>query len=141
METMKTTKPAATKENIDQAIDGIKKYAADKGYQFLVHPKKAGLLSGLLGGGKPKFESKSKEKVCQNYMARLERKPGMSSANRFLHFLHANGVMEFETLPKIDYSEQELKIRTARKLWRKSLEETEKLRLAYRETKGTFFKK
>ncbi len=45
----------------------IKQYATDRGYRILGEFKKEGLLSGLFGGD-PKFESKSLEKVCNNYL-------------------------------------------------------------------------
>lgn len=139
METMKTVVIEATKENIDKAINDIKKHASDKGYQFLGEEKKDGLLSGLFGGDKPKFESKSQEKVCQNYLRRLERKVCMSTANKFLHFLYKK-VYKLDAAPRVEYSELELRIRTARKAWRTSMAETEKLRLVYKEVKGNFYK-
>ena len=137
METMKTTTVEATKVNIDKAIDEIKKYANDNGYQIIGDFKKEGFLSNLLGSG-PKFESKSQEKVCRNYLTRLERKMGMATANKFLHFLYKK-VYKMETAPRIEYSEKELQIKAARAAWRKSMAETEKLRVAYKEQKKGFY--
>jgi hypothetical protein len=140
METMKTVKPEATKENIDKAINDIKQYAADKGYQFLGELKKDGILSGLFGGNKPKFESKKQEKVCRNYLERIERKMGMATANKFLHFLYKK-IYKMDECPRVEYSEQELKIKAARKAWRTSMAETAKLQAIYKESKKGFYKK
>lgn len=140
METMKTTKIEATKANIDKAINDIQKYAASKGYQFLGELKKDGILSSLFGGDKPKFESKSQEKVCNNYLSRLDRGVRMSTANRFLHFLYKH-VYKLETAPRVDYSQRELEIRASRKAYVAAKVEAEKLRLKYKEIKGDFYKK
>jgi hypothetical protein len=129
MEIMETKQIEATKANVELAINNIKKYAEEKGYQ----------VKGDFTSGDLKFESKSKEKVCRNYLWRLDKKMGMSVANRFLHFLYKK-VYKTETAPSIDYSEKELKIKEARKAWRKLKEEAEKLQAAYKLEKGTFYK-
>ena len=134
---MKTVTIEATKANIETAIDNIKKYASDNGYQIIGDFKKEGFLSNLLGTG-PKFESKSQEKVCRNYLTRLERKMGMALANKFLHFLYKK-VYKMDTAPRIEYSEKELQIKAARKAWRKLLDESEKAMKAYKEQKKGFY--
>jgi len=132
MEIMETKQIAATKANVELAINNIKKYAEGKGYQVI------GDFSDR-GPGELTFESKSKEKVCRKYLWRLEKKMGMSCANRFLHFLYKK-VYKFDKAPKVEYSEKELKIQQARRAWKKMQIEAEKLQAAYKLEKGTFFK-
>lgn len=130
---METKQIAATKANVELAINNIKNYANEKGFQLI------GNFSDR-GPGELTFESKNKEKVCRNYLWRLEKKMGMSVANRFLHFLYKKAY-KLDEAPKVDYSEKELKIKEARKAWKKMQAEAEKLQAAYKTEKGTFFKK
>ena len=139
MEIMETKQIEATKENVELAINKIKKYAEEKGYQVKGEFKQDGFFANLLGSSKLKFESKSQEKVCKNYLWRLDKKIGMSVSNRFLHFLYKK-VYKLDKAPCIDYSEKELKIKETRKAWRKIKEEAEKLQAAYKLEKGTFYK-
>lgn len=142
METMKTTtiKLEATSNNVAKAIESIEKFAADKGCQIIgdLKEKKQGFLSGIFNLNL-NFESKSKEKVLRNYLTRLEKKIGMATANKFLHFLYKK-VYKLETAPKVEYSEKELKIKAARKAWRIALETSKKAEEAYKLEKGDFYK-
>lgn len=135
---METKQIAATKENVELAINTIKNYANEKGYQILGEFKKEGLLSGVFGSSL-KFESKSKEKVLRNYLWRVENKPGMAIANKFLHFLYKK-VYKLDESPRVEYSEKELKIKAAKKAWKKIQLEADALRLAYKTEKGDFYK-
>jgi hypothetical protein len=139
MENMKTTKLEATKSNVEHAIGLIEQYAKDKGYQIVGEFKKEGFLSKLLNQ-KLTFESKGQEKVLRNYLTRLEKKVCMSTANKFLHFLYKKVYKSETAAPRVEYSEQELKIKAARKAWRITLAESKRLELAYKETKGNFYK-
>ena len=127
---METKQIEATKENVETAINKIKAYAQEKGYQVV----------GDFKPGSLQFDSKSKQKVCKNYLWKLDKKVGMSNANRFLHFLYKK-VYKLETAPCIKYSEQELKIQQARKAWKKMQAEAEKLQAIYKTEKGDFYKK
>lgn len=122
-------KVEATKENVEVVFNKIKLYADEKGYTFNETTKR----------GELKFDSGKQKKVCNNYLTRIERKIGMGVANQFLHFLYKK-IYKLETVPYVQYSEKELKIRETRKAWKKSLVETEKLLATYKETKGDFFK-
>lgn len=129
MEIMETKQIAATKANVELAINNIKAYAQEKGYQ----------IKGNFTLGELKFDSKNKEKVCRNYLWRLDKKMGMSVANRFLHFLFKKALKN-DTAPYIDYSEKELKIKEAKRAWNKLKLEAEKLQEAYKLEKGNFYK-
>ncbi len=137
---METKQIEATKANVELAINEIKEYSQEKGYQIKGEFKQDGFFKNLLGGSKLKFESKSQEKVCRKYLWRLEKKMGMSTANRFLHFLYKK-VYKLDQAPYIEYSEKELKIKEARKAWKKMQIEADKLLAAYKEEKGSFYKK
>ena len=130
---MNTVKIEATSQNVENAIASIKKFAEEKGFQIIgdIEQRSWQLL---------KFESKSQEKVLRNYLTKLDKKPGIALINRMLHFLYKK-IYKLETAPQIEYSEKELKIKAARKAWRKSLAETEALMKAYKEEKGNFYKK
>ena len=135
---MKTQKIEATKTNVERAISLIEQYAQSKGYQILGEIKKEGFLSKLFSQNLT-FESKSHEKVLRNYLTRLEKKIGMALANKFLHFLYKK-VYKQDSAPRVEYCEQELKIKAARKAWRFVLSEAKRLEIAYKETKGNFYK-
>lgn len=138
--TIKNNHIEANKQNIEQAIENIKQFATDKNFQILGEFKKDGFLQSIFSNNKITFESKSKEKVCRNYLTRLQKKMGMSLANRFLHFLYKK-VYKLDKAPRIEYSEQELKIQAARTAWKKSLAETTKLLAEYKTSKKGFYSK
>lgn len=138
MKSTVTTHVEPTVENIQAAFKKINEYAQGKGYRVLGDLK---IPTNLLGMNKsPKFESKSQMKVVRNYLTVIEKRVTMGRANRFLHMLFKH-IYKQDSYPRVEYSEKELSIQAARKAWRKSLEETEKLRKVYKETKGTFYKK
>jgi hypothetical protein len=133
-----------TKANIEATIEKIKQYALDKGYQFKGDVKKEGLLNkamSFFSNSEIKFESKSQSKVCRDYLTRLDRKMGMSLANRFLHFLYKKVYKSTDAAPFIEYSEKELKIKQSRKEWKKLQAEAEKMLAAYKQEKGDYYKK
>lgn len=137
---MKTTKLEATKANIDAAITSITNYANSKGYQIIGDFKKEGFFANLLSFSKqPTFESKSQEKVLRNYLSRLDKKIGMALANRFLHFLYKK-VYKMTEVPRVEYSEKELKIKAAQKAWKQSVKVMKDLHEAYKLEKGNFYK-
>lgn len=63
----------------------------------------------------------------------------MSNANRFLHFLYKK-LYKLDKAPYVEYSERELKIKEAKKAWKKVKLEAEKLQKEYKDTKGDFYK-
>lgn len=137
---MKTEKIEATSKNVEAATAKIVQYAQDKGYQIIGEFKKEGFIANLLSFSKnPTFESKSQEKVLRNYLTRLDKKVGMALANKFFHFLYKK-VYKMDSAPRVEYCEQELKIKAARKAWRIALNEAKRLEIAYKETKGNFYK-
>lgn len=119
----------ATLENVVESVEKIKKFADEKGYSIIGDPAITQLA----------FDSKSQEKVCKNYLWRLDNKMSMAVANRFLHFIFRK-VKKADKAPYVEYSEKELKIRAARKAWRASMIEAERLRMAYKTEKGNFYK-
>jgi len=136
---METKQIAATKENVEIAINNIKKFAEAKGYQIRGEFKKEGILSSIFGSNL-KFKSWSQQKVLKNYLWRLDKRVTMDQANKFLHFLYKK-VYDLETAPNVDYSEKELKIKAARKAWKKVQAEADRLHAEYRTEKGDFYKK
>lgn len=144
METTNQSKHAtlleANTENIQATFEKIKKYADERGYRIDGELK---LPTNLIGITKSmSFDSWSQEKVLRNYINRLSKHVTMGNANRFLHFLFKK-VYKIDTsdAPSMEYSEQEIKIRQARKAWIKTRTEAEALRVAYRKEKGDFYKK
>lgn len=127
---METKQIAATKENVEIAINNIKKFAEERGYQ----------ITGKFQEGTLAFDSKSKEKVLMNYLWRLSQKVTMAQANKMLHFLYKK-VYKLQDGPKIDYSEKEIKIKAARKAWKKAQAEADRLLSEYKKEKGDFYKK
>ncbi len=130
MENTMQVKPEANQQNIESAINKIKQFAADKGYR----------ITGSLETGVLRFESRSKEKVLRNYLGRVDRKIGMATANRMLHYLYRK-VYGFDTAPRVELSEQEIKIQACRKAWKAAHDAAEKLRVEYKAIKGDFYKK
>lgn len=139
MELMETKQVEATKANIEKAVEKIKYFANDKGYQLIGEFKKDGFFTSLFSGSSIKFDSKSQEKECKRYLWRIDSKLGMSNANRFLHFLYKK-LYKLDKAPYVEYSERELKIKEAKKAWKKVKLEAEKLQKEYKDTKGDFYK-
>lgn len=63
----------------------------------------------------------------------------MALANQFLHFLYKK-VYKMTEVPRVEYSEKELKIKAAQKAWKQSVKVMKDLREAYKLEKGTFYK-
>lgn len=121
----------------------------DKGYKVPELPEIADtggivtLMKKLTGGqvhSIPKDLSKNKEKYLRRLMHRVLVRPSWCNANLYLHFLFKK-CLGLDSFPRIERSEKEEKIQAARKAWKKSAAETEKLRLAYKAEKGDFYKK
>ncbi len=121
----------------------------DKGYRVPEIPEVADtggivtLMKKLTGGqvySIPKDLSKTKQKHLRRLAYRMLTRPTWCNANMYLHFLFKK-CLGLDSAPKVLLSEKEEKIQKARKAWKKSAAETEKLRLAYREEKGDFYKK
>jgi hypothetical protein len=135
----KTLLVEATNENIEIAFSEIKKYAAQKGYQIIGDMN---MPRNIFGASKSlKFDSKTQQKVLRRYLTRINRKIGMEITNKFLHFLFKKIYKLDTSAPCVQYSEKELKIKNARKAWKKAAAEAEKLRVAYKAEKGDFYKK
>jgi hypothetical protein len=139
MEIMETKQVEATKANVELAINKIKEYAQEKGYQVLGDFKEDSFFAKLVGSDKPKFESKNQEKVFRKLLWRMENKISMKNANWFLR-LYAK-VFKLEKAPRVEYSEKELKIKEARKAWKKMQLEADRLQAVYKTEKGDFYKK
>lgn len=140
MELMETKQIEATKANVELAINNIKKYAQEKEYRIIGEFKEAGFFEKLIGSSKLKFDSKSQEKVCKSYLWRLEQKVGMQNSNRFLHFLY-KAVYKLDKAPYVEYSEKEVKIKEAKKAWKKVQAEADTLQALYKTEKGSFYGK
>jgi len=126
---MENKQVQATQPNIDLAIDTVKNFANEKGFRIL-GDFKTGTLS---------FSSKNKEKVLAKYLWKISKKPSMACANRFLHFLYKK-VYGFDQAPRIEFSEKEIAIKSARRQWKDAARLADELRLKYREEKGNFYK-
>ena len=87
----------------------------------------------------PKDLSKTKNKHLRRLAYRFLMNPTWVNANVYLHFLYKK-VLSLEPAPKVRQSEKEEKIIAARRAWKKSQAETERLRVAYRSEKGDFYK-
>lgn len=127
----------ATIENVENTFNKIREFANLRGYRIMNALKSPTNLIGL--NKSLRFDSNRKKKVLRNYINRLDKHISLRSANMFLHFLFKH-IYKTDTFPSIELSEREIKIQQARKEWKKSSAETEKLRLAYRKEKGDFFK-
>lgn len=141
METTTTTKKFelldANHENIESCFIKIKEYADAEGYRILNALKSP---TNLIGGKKSlHFDSKKQKKVLRNYINKIHKRVSMPIANSFLHFLFKK-IYKLDFAPSIEYSEKEIKIKEARKAWVKARNEAEKLRLAYKQEKGDFYK-
>ena len=139
MEVMETKKVEANKANIELAIASIVEYTKNKNYRIIGEFKKEGFITNLLSSSKLSFNSKSQEKVLRNYLTHLQERVGMSLANRFLHFLYKK-VYKINEVPRIDYSEKELKIKAAQKIWKQNLKAMKESRELYKLEKGDFYK-
>lgn len=135
--TMQTVLIEPTVQNIEKSFDQIKAYAANKGCQLKGNLQ---LPTKMLGGTKaPQFESKRQKKAIAWYLTRIDQKPGMRLINTYLNFLFKR-VYKLTDVPFMEYSDKELKIKQARKAWKAAATEAERLRLAYRAEKGSFYK-
>jgi hypothetical protein len=86
--------------------------------------------------------SASLRKKAVKWHFRLKRRCTLRGANVFLHDL-CRKLLEYgpeQAVPRIDYSEKELAIKATRRAWVAARDEAERLRLAYVEEKGDFYK-
>lgn len=120
-----------------ESISDLHAYVKARGYQLSGDlPKRETLIASL------QDSSYSKRKHLIKAHFSLRRKCTMRSANRFFHLLCVK-VLAYhseEQVPRIDYSEKENGIRSARADWVKARDEAEALRLAYTTEKGDFYK-
>ena len=130
---MTTTKIEVTTQNINDAIMNIAEYAKNNNYEFDTNAVSE-FNSAI------QFDSKSKKKICSNYLTRFGRKITMSQANRFMHFMWRHVLKKEGKAPEMKYSQRELDIRAAKKSWKAANDAAEALRIAYREIKGDFYK-
>ena len=125
-------------QTIGTSFNKIQEYADAKGYvvkgELLIPTNKIGMNKSL------SFDSKRQKKTLRNYINRLHKQVNMPTANKFLHFLFKK-IYKLDDAPSVEYSEKELKIQSLRKQWKKAFAESEKLRVAYRQEKGDFYKK
>jgi hypothetical protein len=126
-----------TKENLIMVLGKINQYVLDKGYRIEGELK---LPSTIFATKAPIFKSVSQKKLVRSYCTRLCTHMTMSQVNKFLHLLFKH-VYKEAGAPRIEYSEQECKIKAARKAW-KELDTKAKLLLKeYKTVKGNFYKK
>jgi hypothetical protein len=130
---MTTTKIEVTTQNINDAINNITEYAKSNKYEF--DTKDVSEFDKAI-----EFDSKSKKKICSNYLTRFGRKITMSQANRFIHFMWRHVLKKEGKAPEMKYSERELDIRAAKKSWKAANDAAEALRITYKEIKGDFYK-
>lgn len=83
--------------------------------------------------------SLNQRKKLRNAINRIFNNPTLKNVNYFLHILYSR-VLKSDQRVKIKKSEQELAIEKARKDWKLYRDEAERLRLAYKELKGDFYK-
>ena len=129
----------ATPENIDKAITNIVEFAREKGYQIKGEFNRGTfrtLIESFVG---IKFKSSGQEKKLRHYLTRLNKKITLRQSNMFLHFLY-KGVYELDKAPHVDYSDKELKIKEARKLWKETQKKADELLKIYKAEKGNFYK-
>jgi len=113
--------------NLELAITSIKNFSTLRKL----------ILQGELNLQTPSFITLGKKKAYRNALYRVINKPTMKNINVFLH-LHSKFT---ETkAAKLEYSETEKAIKSARSQWKKLREDAEKARLAYKEIKGDFYK-
>ncbi len=140
--TIKTTYVEPTEANVKATIEKIKLFASENNYQIKTpFPDPTNIIGSIFKKGLAlRFESKSLQKVCRNHLTRVDKKIGLRTVNKFLHFLYKT-IYKTDAAPHLDYSEKELKIKALKKSLNKARAEAEKLRLEYKKEKGDFYKK
>lgn len=120
-----------------ESIDQLCVYATESGYrQSGDFPSYEALAASL-----PDCSHCMNKRLIKGHFF-LKRRLSIRSANRFLHFICVK-LLDYgsdQTVPRIDYSEQETAIKTARIAWVKARDEAEQLRLVYAREKGDFYK-
>jgi hypothetical protein len=81
--------------------------------------------------------SKNQMKKIQKYCFWISKKPTLRRINSFLSLLYRTYKIE---KVRVNISDKEVAIQKARKDWKKSLAETEKLLAEYKNEKGNFYK-
>jgi len=81
--------------------------------------------------------SKNQMKKIQKYCFWISKKPTLRRINSFLSLLYRTYRIE---KIRINISDKEVAIQNAKKEWKKSLAETEKLLYEYKKEKGNFYK-
>ncbi len=143
---METTvrKSEINKEAIIATIEKIKQLAQDNNYQI------KGDIDKILNRTKEEnFDleffvghdlSTRKVKKLNDLIARYNKHPKMSTANKFLHFLMTK-IYKSEDRVRILPSEKELAIQEKRKAYKAALETVKKAYADYKTEKGDFYKK
>lgn len=83
--------------------------------------------------------SLNQRKKVRNALYRVNNNPTLRNVNYLLHILYTK-VLKSDQRIKIKKSEKELAIEKARQEWITYRNEAERLRLAYKELKGDFYK-
>jgi len=125
-----TSLPEVTTANIKLALESIKQFVTQKNYVI------TGNLDSLTNVP-PRFSSNNQEKKFRWSLLRVTNHPSMRSANMFLSHLAKATWM---TKLKVDYSEREKQIKTAKKEWKEVQAKADQARLKYKEIKGDFYK-
>lgn len=122
---------------IEPTIDSIKKWVEEKGYRI------TGLDDLDLSDVEKRLDSitTNQRKKVRNAMNRATFKPTLANVNMFFHSL-AKRVLKSDTRVRVKLSvgeEEYLQARRdAKKAWKESLVNTERLRVAYRSIKRNF---
>lgn len=120
------------KERMSNTIDEIKKWSNYMGYRIV------GDIDNLKTNRIPVGNlSKSQLKKINQMMLILEKKMTLRNVNLFLHLI--TKLFTWEKV-QIKVSEKEEAIQKARKEWKKSQAESEKLLQIYKQEKGNFYK-
>lgn len=128
----------ANVESIEATFKKIRDFATSNNYVIegeLKHP------TNMLGIKKTlSFDSRKQMKVVRNFINRFNERVSIGQANRFLHFLFRKIYKTDGAVPKVKFSEKQIKIQATRDAWKKMRDEAEKARVAYVTEKGDFFK-
>jgi hypothetical protein len=121
-----------------QGIAQVEQYAQTQGYrQSGDMPTAQALHAGA------QVATQSLRKRLLKYVERLHKKTNLRIANQFLHLL-CTRLLTYgpdAQVARVDISEKEAAIQSARKAWVKARTEAEALRLAYVAEKGDFYKR
>ncbi len=121
-----------------QCIAQVQQYAQTQGYRQSGDLPSAQALHAALQSATPTLRKRLLKRA-----ERLHTKPQLRMANQFLHLL-CTCLLAYgpdAQVARVELSEKEPAIRSARKAWLKARNEAEALRLAYLAEKGDFYKR